>query len=104
LLVSALMVVPVAAAQLVTRGFRSTMYTAMALGVVAAGAGLSFAASYDTAPGATIVLVAIAIFAAIATGTAVSRAVRRRGRGAALTGARPIAADEAEPPDVVLQP
>ncbi len=41
LLVSALMVVPVATAQLVTRGFRGTMALAMALGFVAAGAGVA---------------------------------------------------------------
>jgi len=98
LLVSALMVVPVAAAQLVTRGFGSTMAVAMLLGVVAAATGISVAASYDTAPGATIVLVAIAIFAAIAGTVSVLRAVRRR-RGAPV---RP--AVNAEPPDVVLQP
>ena len=51
LLVSAMMVVPVAAAQLVTRGFRSTMPLAMLLGLLAAGLGISVAASTDTAPG-----------------------------------------------------
>jgi zinc transport system permease protein len=40
LLISALMVVPVATAQQVTRGFRSTMAAAMALGLFAAGAGV----------------------------------------------------------------
>ncbi len=96
LLVSAMMVVPVATAQLVTRGFRATMHLAMALGVLAAFAGISIAAQYDTAPGATIVLVAIAGFAAIATGTGLWRATRRR--------AGATSAAETEPPDVVLQP
>jgi zinc transport system permease protein len=92
LLVSALMVVPVAAAQLVTRGFRSTMHVAMLLGVLASGLGITVAAQYDTAPGATIVLVAIAIFAALATVSAIRRRSRRR-----------ITAEvEVEPPDVVL--
>jgi zinc transport system permease protein len=95
LLVSAMMVVPVAAAQLVTRGFRSTMHLAMALGVVATGSGMSVAAQFDTAPGATIVLVAIAIFAALAGGAAIWRAVRRRNRAAAVE-------QDAEPADVVL--
>jgi zinc transport system permease protein len=112
LLVSALMVVPVAAAQLVTRGFAATMYAAMVLGVVAAGGGLSVAANYDTAPGATIVLVAIAIFAAMAAGAAVRRATKRRGKGreiSALTArelamARPTGGPgDPEPPDVILQ-
>ena len=89
------MVVPVAAAQLVTRGFRSTMHLAMALGVLAAALGMSLAAEYDTAPGATIVLVAIAVFVALALGTALWRAARRRGA--------PEPTTEAEPSDVVLQ-
>lgn len=96
LLVSAMMVVPVAAAQLVTRGFRSTMHLAMALGVLAAGVGMSVAAQFDTAPGATIVLAAIGIFAALAAGASGWRALRRRARAAAAPTA------DAEPPDVVL--
>src|SRR5262245_57786214 len=44
LLVSALMVVPVAAAQLVTRGFRSTMHVAMLVGLLAAAAGIAITA------------------------------------------------------------
>jgi len=78
LLVSALMVVPVATAQLVTRGFRSTMYLAMAIGVLASALGVGIAGVYDTAPGATIILVAIAAFALLATGLGVVRGWRRR--------------------------
>jgi zinc transport system permease protein len=95
LLVSAMMVVPVAAAQLAARGFRSTMHLGMLLGVLAAAVGLTAAAEYDTAPGATIVLVAIGAFMALAFGTSAVRAARRR------TGAAAVAA-EAEPPDVIL--
>ncbi|HEX6873583.1 MAG TPA: metal ABC transporter permease [Micromonosporaceae bacterium] len=97
LLVSAMMVVPVAAAQLITRGFRATMHLAMALGVLAAGVGIWFAGIYDTAPGATIVLVAISAFVAITIGATAWRAWRRRAGPSAGTG-------ESEPPDVVLQP
>jgi len=96
LLVSAMMVVPVAAAQLVTRGFRATMHLAMVLGVAAAAVGIWIAAEYDTAPGATIVLVAIAAFAVLAAGAAVWRTARRRAGAAGGDG-------EAEPPEVVLQ-
>ena len=78
LLVSALMVVPVATAQQVTRGFRGTMALAMALGFVAAGAGVALAGEINTAPGATIVVLAIAGFAVVAIGLAVTRLVRRR--------------------------
>jgi zinc transport system permease protein len=100
LLVSALMVVPVATAQLVTRGFRATMHLAMLIGVLAAGLGITLAGSYDTAPGATIVLVAIALFALLAAGLAGFRASRRAAtrRGSPMTGA----GDEPEPPDVLL--
>jgi zinc transport system permease protein len=68
----------------------------MVLGVVAAAVGIWFAATYDTAPGATIVLVAIAVFAAIAVGASLWRRRRRTRSG-------PLATAEAEPPDVVLQ-
>jgi zinc transport system permease protein len=80
LLISALMVVPVATAQQVTRGFRSTMTAAMALGLFAAGAGIWVAATADTAPGASVVLLAIASFLVVALGAAGRRALRRRTR------------------------
>lgn len=63
LLVSALMVVPVATAQQVTRGFRITLFSAMALGTVASLAGVTTSFYADVAPGATIVLLALAGFA-----------------------------------------
>jgi zinc transport system permease protein len=66
LLVSALMIVPVATAQLLTRSFRSTIAAAMALGGFASVAGLvltTFVPAETTlAPGATIVLVALVGF------------------------------------------
>jgi zinc transport system permease protein len=94
LLVSALMVVPVAAAQQVTRGFRSTMTVAMVIGVGAAAAGVWLAGEADTAPGATIVILAIAVFLAIAVGAGTWRVLRRR--------VIPPHA-QTEPPDVVLE-
>jgi zinc transport system permease protein len=96
LLVSALMVVPVAAAQQVTRGFRGTMALAMGLGVLSAGTGVWLAGEVDTAAGATIVVLAIGGFIAIATGAAAWRLLRRR------VQAFPQTAD-VEPPDVVLE-
>jgi zinc transport system permease protein len=66
LLVSALMVVPVATAQQVTRTFRTTLGVAMLLGVAASLGGLvlSAFASYQwrVAPGPSIVLLALAGF------------------------------------------
>jgi len=96
LLVSALMVVPVAAAQQVTRGFRTTMAVAMGIGTVAAAAGVWAAGEIDTAPGATIVILAIAIFVAVTVGSTTWRMLRRR-----LPADR--GAEHAEPPDVVLE-
>ena len=66
LLVSALMIVPVAVAQLVSGSFRRTMAVAMAIGVLAAVVGLSITWFHDAAPGATIVLLTIAAYALVA--------------------------------------
>jgi len=67
LLVSALMVVPVATSQQLTRSFRSTLALAMGLGTVAALGGLLLSAylSYHArvAPGPTIVLLSLTGFA-----------------------------------------
>ncbi|MGZ5417567.1 MAG: metal ABC transporter permease [Nocardioides sp.] len=62
LLVSALMVVPVATAQQVTRGFRATLLLAMGLGTVASLGGVTISAFVKVAPGATIVLLSLAGF------------------------------------------
>jgi zinc transport system permease protein len=62
LLVAALMVLPVGAAQRVGRSFRSTTLIASALGAGSAVAGLAFARVWGLAPGGTIVLVAAALF------------------------------------------
>jgi zinc transport system permease protein len=94
LLISALMVVPVATAQQVTRGFRSTMALAMTVGLLAAGSGVWVAAVADTAPGASVVVLAIASFLVVAVGAAAWRMVRRRRTPAVPT--------QAEPPEVVL--
>jgi zinc transport system permease protein len=67
LLVSALLVVPVATAQQLTRSFRTTLFASMVLGLVASLGGLviSAFASYEAnvQPGPTIVLLALAGFA-----------------------------------------
>ena len=68
LLVSALMVVPVATAQQLTRSFRSTIGVAMGLGLGASLGGLLLAAYLSTvpltvAPGPTIVLLSLTGFA-----------------------------------------
>jgi zinc transport system permease protein len=63
LLVSALMVVPVATAQQVSRGFRTTLLASMVLGTAASLVGVTLSAYVNVAPGATIVLLALAGFA-----------------------------------------
>ena len=63
LLVSALMVIPVAIAQLGARSFRSTMGIAMVLGVLICICGLSLTYFVDLSPGATIVVGAIGLYA-----------------------------------------
>jgi zinc transport system permease protein len=74
------------------------MHLAMAIGVLAAAAGIAIAGVGDTAPGATIVLVAIAVFALLATGQGAVRAWRRRAAPRAGEGdGGPV-----EPSDVVL--
>ncbi|WP_285787087.1 metal ABC transporter permease [Micromonospora sp. NBRC 101691] len=89
LLISALMVVPVATAQQVTRGFRSTMAMAMAVGLLAAGSGVWVAGVADTAPGASVVVLAIASFLVVAVGAGVWRTLRRRRTPAAPTASEP---------------
>lgn len=66
LLVSALMVVPVAAAQQVARSFRATHLLAMAVGLLTAIGGVVVSFEADVQPGPTIVLLTLAVFAAAA--------------------------------------
>ena len=73
LLVSALMVVPVAAAQQVARSFRATLLGALAAGVAVSVGGLLGAYYLDAAPGAVIVLLAIGVFAGTSAWARVAR-------------------------------
>jgi zinc transport system permease protein len=90
LLVSALMVVPVATAQQVTRGFRTTLLAAMGLGTAASLGGVMISTYVDVAPGATIVLLSLAAFA---SAWPVGMWVRRRVR---------LSAPFTEPVDVLV--
>jgi zinc transport system permease protein len=56
------MVVPVAAAQQITRGFKATIGLAMVFGVVSATGGLYAGFERDLSPGPAIVLLALAVF------------------------------------------
>ncbi len=77
LLVSALMVVPVATANHVVIGFRTGVFTAMGLGAFAAVSGTVGSYYLNTAPGALIVVIAIIVFAA---SWPLSRVLQRRNR------------------------
>ncbi|MFH8404873.1 metal ABC transporter permease [Streptomyces sp. NPDC018019] len=81
LLVSALLVVPVAAAQQATRGFAMTLALSVAIGVVVTLSGTVFSFYVDVPPGASIVLLAIAVFALMAALAA--PLARKRARAAA---------------------
>ncbi|MDP9069968.1 MAG: metal ABC transporter permease [Actinomycetota bacterium] len=65
LLVAALMVLPVATAQVVAGSFRTTLALAVATGVAASVVGLGVARQWGVPPGGTIVLVAAAAFAVV---------------------------------------
>ncbi|MCB5178143.1 metal ABC transporter permease [Streptomyces antimicrobicus] len=80
LLVSAMMVIPVAAAQRVTRGFTATLSVAMAIGVLVSLSGTVTTYYLDAPSGGTIVLLAIAVFV---TTTALSAPLAKRRANAA---------------------
>ncbi|HVF75841.1 MAG TPA: metal ABC transporter permease [Acidimicrobiales bacterium] len=65
LLVAALMVLPVATAQLVAGSFRGTMRLAAVIGVVSVVVGLAVARHGGLPPGGTVVLVAAVLFAVV---------------------------------------
>ena len=62
LLVSALMVVPVAAAQVLTHSFRQTVVAAVAIGSLASVSGVALSYQADVAPGAAIVVLTLGVF------------------------------------------
>ncbi len=80
LLVSALMVVPVAAAQQVARSFRATHLLAMVIGLLTAIGGVVVSFEADVQPGPTIVLLTLALFAVAAFARLGAGLLRRRGR------------------------
>jgi zinc transport system permease protein len=80
LLVSAMLVLPVAAVQPLTRSFKGTMIGGLCLGVLVSVGGLIAAFYGDVAPGATIVLTAIVAFI-VASAIGSTRVARSSGRG-----------------------
>jgi zinc transport system permease protein len=82
LLVAALMVLPVATAQVLGRSFRTTVGLAMAVGVGSSVVGLGAARQWGLPPGGTIVLVAAGAFGIVSL--TAERLLRRAGRAPAL--------------------
>lgn len=78
LLISALMVLPVATAQLFTRSFRSTVVVATGFGVAASVVGTTGSYYWDTPSGGTIVLLAVGTFTLLSLVMAVRGRFSRR--------------------------
>jgi len=74
ILVAAMLVVPVAAAAQLARGFREALLASVVLAQIAVLAGITLSFHYNTTAGGTIVLVAVAVYiAAVLAGKAQSR-------------------------------
>jgi len=78
LLISALMILPNAIAQLVCHSFRSSLLLAVATGVVVSIAGVSTSFYASTPSGGTIVLFAVGLFLVVALAVAARDALARR--------------------------
>ncbi|WP_107070094.1 metal ABC transporter permease [Streptomyces sp. NBC_00370] len=93
LLVSALMVVPVAAAQQISRSFTVTFVLSVVIGTAVTLAGTVTSYYQDVPPGATIVLLAIGLFVVLTVLAA--PLARRRARALAAMEAEPAGAEPA---------
>ena len=78
LLISALMIVPSAIAQLLARSFRQTVVLACVIGLVVSVAGTTASFYTGTPSGGTIVLLSIALFLLVTTVVASREATARR--------------------------
>ncbi|WP_291381177.1 metal ABC transporter permease [Demequina sp.] len=78
LLVSALMILPVAIAQRVTASFSRTMYVSMAVGATLTLTGIWITLTHDLQPGALIVVLGVGVYVAVTLALA-SRDRLRRG-------------------------
>jgi zinc transport system permease protein len=78
LLISALMIVPNAAGQLLARSFTTGLRWAVAVGLVSAVGGVFVSYPLDTPSGGTIVVLAVLIYVVTASGTAIAGSLRQR--------------------------
>ncbi|WP_255372790.1 metal ABC transporter permease [Demequina sp. NBRC 110055] len=97
LLVSGLMILPVAIAQLITRSFTRTMMIAMVTGVVLCLTGVGITLFYNLQPGALIVVLGVIVYTVVASGAGL-RKRRRRLRDEAGHGGHDDAHREHEHP------
>lgn len=88
LLVSAMMVIPVAAAQRVTRGFAATLSLSMLIGVLVSLSGTAATYYVDAPSGGAIVLLAIAVFVVMTAASTPWPGAGRRPRGPTKRSAR----------------
>lgn len=77
LLVSAIMIVPVAVAQLMSSSFTTTMHIAQVIGMLTCVAGLVLTYRVPASPGATIVIMLIGLYALAALGRPLVRTLTR---------------------------
>ncbi|TQN43901.1 zinc transport system permease protein [Blastococcus colisei] len=78
LLISALMIVPSAVAQLLARSFRQALFLACSIGLVVSLSGTTASYYTGTPSGGTIVLLAIALFLLVSVGTGLRDLTARR--------------------------
>ncbi len=78
LLISALMILPNAAAQLLGHSFRGTTIWAVVIGCLSGLVGVSSSIYLDTNSGGTVVLTAVAIFILVSLGASFQQTMRRR--------------------------
>ncbi len=100
LLVSAIMIVPIAAAQQLTRGFRTTAVVGVVVGELSAVLGLVASFYLDVPPGPAIVFLALGLFAVCAA-IAVPLRRRRARRSVASRAGRPC---DRERTDAMVHP
>ncbi|WP_062072179.1 metal ABC transporter permease [Demequina sediminicola] len=84
LLVSGLMILPVAISQMLTHSFSKTMSFAMVIGVVLCMVGVGITLFYDLQPGALIVVLGVLLYVVVASGASLRRRRRRRNEMAAI--------------------
>jgi zinc transport system permease protein len=87
LLISALMIIPNATAQLLARSFRSSLWWAVGIGVVSSVGGVLISYEAATPSGGTIVLFAIGIFLVVSAADLVRARVHRAAHARAETHA-----------------